>query len=672
MTERIVPIESIRIGDNPRTFFDDAKQKELVASIKAVGLIVPPTVSEPGDGTYALIAGERRLRALTELGITEVPVYISTTTQHRGARVIENVVRADLHPIEEGRAYLALMTDGPKVKSATALGKELGIHKGRISDRAKLAVLPTDIADILIAGSVLNALMHELVAFTEAFGAEVVSRFVESSLTELTELATPDTEDRYGERGDIHDAFSKFLDGAPDVDVVHLTGQHAIERAAPTPEAYEALAANVKAVLGSYGRVHLLDEDFDAMRAYGALREFKLNDWQDETYCTSKTWLWDRIGVAFDRQKKEAEETGKGRPTDGRGVTIPGKPLDPVKQAKAENREPTPEEEAASAKLKAEAKEQRDAAKALREEAGRRNQALALGAAKAFDVHKLRVSDAKLLVQIIVTGNGLVHGWELCQAKELEGNDAGIKARSLRDWINRGKGVDGIIGRLFQVIACGAYADNEALPPSKRKSLAFDLHNDKPELLAVARLAMPEDRYRVMAEAIAVQAAARELEERKWAWRNERTHQGVMYGDYQGLAPSHKHAFDPTSEAPVYITDLNFSTTTSDVFEMVAMKVADTGQVLEMPDGWTYDGGGSIREVSDEHPAFRPWVGEPFNRRLPQPEVPVAEEVGSREDTPHANGDGPMGSGDPEGDAINEELDRQQAEEFANATHEEE
>src|SRR6185436_17610109 len=143
-------------------------------------------------------AGERRLRALKELGEVEAPVYIKDDA-NPAARVAENVVRQDLHPIEEGRAYQALLApSGGKKLSVTALAKTLGINVDRIRRRLKLVVLPTEISDIIISGSPIAEFTDELVEMCEKLGAENVARFVESYLEPLSAMAaTPPGERIY-------------------------------------------------------------------------------------------------------------------------------------------------------------------------------------------------------------------------------------------------------------------------------------------------------------------------------------------------------------------------------------------------------------------------------------------------------------------------------------------
>lgn len=96
----------------PRSYFDEASLKELADSIAANGIIQPLVVVSNTDGSYGLIAGERRLRASKILGMETVPVVLRDITgddELLELALIENVQRKDLNPIEEAEAYEKLI-----------------------------------------------------------------------------------------------------------------------------------------------------------------------------------------------------------------------------------------------------------------------------------------------------------------------------------------------------------------------------------------------------------------------------------------------------------------------------------------------------------------------------------------------------------------------------------
>lgn len=94
----------------PRRHFDNEALQELADSIKAQGIIQPLLVRPQADGTYQIVAGERRWRAAQLAGLTQVPVFVRSLSDKEvmAAALIENLQREDLNPIEEAEALHAL------------------------------------------------------------------------------------------------------------------------------------------------------------------------------------------------------------------------------------------------------------------------------------------------------------------------------------------------------------------------------------------------------------------------------------------------------------------------------------------------------------------------------------------------------------------------------------
>lgn len=112
-----VNIEDIRVSPfQPRRTFLEEDLKELVLSIKTVGLIHPPVVREIRNGDkvlyYELIAGERRWRALQLAGYKTVPVVLKQVLADdmaAEATLIENIQRVNLNPLEMAEAFRRLI-----------------------------------------------------------------------------------------------------------------------------------------------------------------------------------------------------------------------------------------------------------------------------------------------------------------------------------------------------------------------------------------------------------------------------------------------------------------------------------------------------------------------------------------------------------------------------------
>jgi ParB family chromosome partitioning protein len=96
--------------DQPRRTFDEEELQQLAHSIAAYGVLQPIVVTEQG-GQYTLIAGERRLRAAAMAGLQTIPVIIRTANEEEQLELalVENLQRADLNAVDEGRAYQHLM-----------------------------------------------------------------------------------------------------------------------------------------------------------------------------------------------------------------------------------------------------------------------------------------------------------------------------------------------------------------------------------------------------------------------------------------------------------------------------------------------------------------------------------------------------------------------------------
>ncbi len=132
----------------PRTHFDDDALRELADSIKEKGIIQPLVVTPNVDGSYGLIAGERRLRASKIIGLTKLPVVIrevSGDDELLELALIENVQRKDLNPIEEAEAYEKLI----KIFSYTQeqAAQKVGKKRSTVTNRLRLLQLPDFIKD---------------------------------------------------------------------------------------------------------------------------------------------------------------------------------------------------------------------------------------------------------------------------------------------------------------------------------------------------------------------------------------------------------------------------------------------------------------------------------------------------------------------------------------------
>ncbi len=147
-----IKIEDITIGEwQPRKDFNEGAIKSLAVSIKEKG-ILQPLIVRPKNGKYELIAGERRLRASKEAGLTEVPVIVKEMSDNEVLEIalIENLLRENLSAIEEANAYQTLMTNfsHTQEKVASLVGKS----RSYIANTVRLLALPEEVKKLVSEG----------------------------------------------------------------------------------------------------------------------------------------------------------------------------------------------------------------------------------------------------------------------------------------------------------------------------------------------------------------------------------------------------------------------------------------------------------------------------------------------------------------------------------------
>ena len=146
-----LPLTHIRAGDNDRTTFTESRLSGLAQSIRDNGLAQPITVRSIGVDQYEIVAGERRYRAVLELGWETIPAIVRVMTDREASAVMlaENVTRDDLNPIEEARAYDKRLRAGWSVGD---ISQATGLSNQRIERRVSLLRLQEGIADLVASG----------------------------------------------------------------------------------------------------------------------------------------------------------------------------------------------------------------------------------------------------------------------------------------------------------------------------------------------------------------------------------------------------------------------------------------------------------------------------------------------------------------------------------------
>lgn len=138
----------------PRHHFAEEDLADLKASILEHGILQPLVVTKKGDGTYELIAGERRLRSARAVGLKTVPVIVreANDQQKLELALIENIQRAELNAVEEARAYRQLMEDFGLTQEDVA--GRVGKSRSQIANTVRLLELPADMLASVVEGRI--------------------------------------------------------------------------------------------------------------------------------------------------------------------------------------------------------------------------------------------------------------------------------------------------------------------------------------------------------------------------------------------------------------------------------------------------------------------------------------------------------------------------------------
>lgn len=138
----------------PRDRFDEAALEELTVSLKNHGMLQPIVARPLSDGSYEIVAGERRFRAARRAGLERVPVVIRHTEDDQllTEALVENIHRADLDPMEEARAYRQLIEDFEFTHDE--LANRLGRSRSLISNTLRLLTLADSVADLVSTGAI--------------------------------------------------------------------------------------------------------------------------------------------------------------------------------------------------------------------------------------------------------------------------------------------------------------------------------------------------------------------------------------------------------------------------------------------------------------------------------------------------------------------------------------
>lgn len=141
-----IPLSEIKANpDQPRRVFDEEALGELATSIHQIGVIQPITLRQVEDGTYQIIAGERRYRASVLAGLDTIPAYVRTAKDETVMEMalVENIQREDLNSIEIALAYQNLIESYNLTQEK--LSERVGKKRTTIANYLRLLKLPAEI-----------------------------------------------------------------------------------------------------------------------------------------------------------------------------------------------------------------------------------------------------------------------------------------------------------------------------------------------------------------------------------------------------------------------------------------------------------------------------------------------------------------------------------------------
>lgn len=167
----------------PRLTFDEKTLNELAASIKEHGIIQPLVLRRLGD-KFEIIAGERRYKAATLAGLTEVPAIISNIDDNKSAELalVENVQRKNLNSLEEAKSYKKIL-DKERL-TQEELAKKIGVSQSTVANKLRLLNLTMEAQDALMNEKISERHARSLLTVTDPkVQVDLLNRVINERLT---------------------------------------------------------------------------------------------------------------------------------------------------------------------------------------------------------------------------------------------------------------------------------------------------------------------------------------------------------------------------------------------------------------------------------------------------------------------------------------------------------
>lgn len=160
----------------PRTHFDEEALTSLTASIRELGVLQPVLVRDGGDGTYEIVAGERRWRAARRAGLNTIPVVVRDVDDADALEqaLVENLHREDLNPLEEAAAYQQLLDEFSLTHEEVA--RRVGKSRAAVSNTLRLFQLPPAVQRLVHDGQLSAGHARALLASPDRTFQEALAR----------------------------------------------------------------------------------------------------------------------------------------------------------------------------------------------------------------------------------------------------------------------------------------------------------------------------------------------------------------------------------------------------------------------------------------------------------------------------------------------------------------
>jgi len=469
-TLRTVPLSEIDVeeGFDPRTRMDEVQLEGLIASVREHGILTPllVTATEDDDG-YKLVGGHRRYRAAGEAAVTEVPVIVHATSNGDALELatIDNLLREDLNPIDEARAYERIMAAGGYNQGE--LAEKLSIAPKRVSQRLALLKLPGGVQEHIAPGAVppqTAKALKQIATVCEPLACNIAALIADGPASPAQFM------DRSG------DFVLDAVAGSDVVAVEVVWGRVALGELPLDDDARADADQRLASLPGRHdgwgGPTHMpvSADDLDAARAYGCLLELGSDHADARAFICDREFLADRATAwVAEEERHAAERVQRTSQTTPVATGADGEALS--------------EEKAKEAR-----REQRAAELAERVQARGLNLDLGRRLADKFHEPKITKDVARLLALLVfdrepggLAGRGLRYVREDLQdveTKEIKATgeqrekvtylDPVESQEALYESLSKARNAEQILGRVLQAMIAARWADETVVAQSKR------------------------------------------------------------------------------------------------------------------------------------------------------------------------------------------------------------